>query len=251
MSTADPSPFALDITIDRSSRVPLHTQISEPLAALILNGTLTPGTRLEDELSMAKRLKVSRPTARQALQHLVDRGLLKRRRGAGTIVSPPHVHRPMELTSLLSDLVAAGHSTSTTLLDYHRHPASAEEAQHLETEPGTAVVTFERIRLADGEPIAVLRNLMPAAVAPTEAELAASGLYDALRAHDIIPTTAKQIIGARNATPKEAELLHERRRAALLTAIRITYDQAGQVIEYGQHIYRASRYSFETSLFSS
>ena len=63
--------------------------------------------------------------------------------------------------------------------------------------------------------------------------------------------TAKQIIGARNATTREAELLHERRRAALLSSTRITYDQSGRVIEYGQHIYRASRYTFETSLFSS
>lgn len=194
MSTAA-KPFILEITIDRSSRVPLHTQISEPLAALILDGTLSPGTRLEDELSLAKRLEVSRPTARQALQHLVDRGLIKRRRGVGTIVCPRHVHRPMELTSLLADLTAAGHTTSTTLLSYDEHAASAEEAEHLETEPGTAVVTFERIRLADGEPIAVLRNLMPASVAPTEAELSQGGLYDTLRAHGIVPTTAKQIIG--------------------------------------------------------
>ena len=87
MSDSTP-PFALDITIDRDSKTPLHTQISEPLASLILDGTLPAGSRLEDELSMAKRLKVSRPTARQALQHLVDRGLVKRRRGVGTIVSP-------------------------------------------------------------------------------------------------------------------------------------------------------------------
>ena len=122
------SPFALDITIDRESKTPLHTQISEPLATLILDGTLPAGSRLEDELSMAKRLKVSRPTARQALQHLVDRGLVKRRRGVGTIVSPMHVHRPMQLTSLLSDLSAAGHTTSTSVLDYVEHEADAEAA---------------------------------------------------------------------------------------------------------------------------
>ena len=87
MSDSTP-PFALDITIDRDSKTPLHTQISEPLASLILDGTLPAGSRLEDELSMAKRLKVSRPTARQALQHLVDRGLVKRRR-AWARSSPP------------------------------------------------------------------------------------------------------------------------------------------------------------------
>ena len=113
MSKASPTPenapYVPDITLDRSSPVPLYFQISEPIAQLINSGALPADTRLEDELSMAARLHVSRPTARQALQRLVDRGLLTRRRGVGTIVSPRHVHRPMELTSLMRDLVTAGH----------------------------------------------------------------------------------------------------------------------------------------------
>ncbi|MDN5984172.1 MAG: GntR family transcriptional regulator, partial [Propionibacterium sp.] len=54
------------VSLDRSSPVPLYFQISEPISKLILDGALEPGTRLEDELSMAKRLAVSRPTARKA-----------------------------------------------------------------------------------------------------------------------------------------------------------------------------------------
>ena len=72
-----------------------------------------------------------------------------------------------------------------------------------------------------------------------------------LRRQQILPTTAHQIIGARNATTKEAAILEDRRGAALLTATRTTYDQNGRVIEYGTHIYRAAGYSFETTLFSA
>ena len=137
------------------------------------------------------------------------------------------------------------------MLDYTEHEADAERRAP-RVEEGTAVVTCTRIRCADGEPIAVLSNLMPAAIAPTREELETGGLYDLLpRPGRPIPTAAKQTIGARNASAREADLLHERRRAALMTATRITYDQSGRVIEYGQHIYRASRYTFETSLFSS
>ena len=245
------TPFRPDIPIDRTSGTPLYSQIAQALAALILDGALEPGTRLEDEVSMARRLEVSRPTARQALQRLVDRGLISRRRGAGTVVTSPHVRRPMELSSLFSDLTRNGHEVSTTIIEYSMHPADEEEAEHLGVEPGAGVTRIRRLRRADGEPIAVLSNLMPATIAPTREELESGGLYDLLRAQDAIPTTAKQTIGARNATTREAELLHERRRTALLTATRITYDQSGRVIEYGQHIYRASRYTFETSLFSS
>jgi len=84
-SSMPATPFRPDIPIDRTSGTPLYSQIAEALATLILDGALEPGTRLEDEVSMARRLEVSRPTARQALQRLVDRGLISRRRGAGGV----------------------------------------------------------------------------------------------------------------------------------------------------------------------
>ena len=246
----DLGPFQPDLSIDRGSSTPLHQQISEPLAALILEGTLKAGTRIEDEVSMARRLHVSRPTTRQALQSLADRGLVSRRRGAGTVVTSPHVHRPMQLSSLLSDLTDAGHQVSTQLLSYEERPATSEEAAQLTTEPGTLIVSLKRLRLADGEPIALMHNLLPADLAPTRTELEQQGLYDLLRERGTVPQTATQVIGARNATKKEAEALSEQRRAALLTARRTAYDASGRAIEFGSHIYRASRYSFETTLFA-
>ena len=139
--TSENTPYVPDITLDRSSPVPLYFQISEPIAQLINSGALPADTRLEDELSMAARLHVSRPTARQALQRLVDRGLLTRRRGVGTIVSPRHVHRPMELTSLMRDLVDAGHKVHTTIQRYEARPANAQEADILKIAERTPNVT--------------------------------------------------------------------------------------------------------------
>ena len=244
------STFQLEVTVDRDSDIPLHMQISEPLAALILDGTLEPGTRLEDEVSMARRLNVSRPTARQALQRLADRGLVARRRGAGTTVTSRHVHRPMQLSSLLTDLTESGYTVETIVLSYERHPASAEEAANLQIAPDCEVVRIRRLRKADGEPIALMTNLLPAPSAPTAEDLERNGLYELLRASGLVPVSATQVIGARNATTKEAEALGEHRRAALLTATRTAYDATGEVIEYGTHIYRASRYSFETTPFT-
>ena len=250
LPTPENAPYVPDITLDRSSPMPLYFQISEPIAQLINSGALPADTRLEDELSMAARLHVSRPTARQALQRLVDRGLLTRRRGVGTIVSPRHVHRPMELTSLMRDLVNAGHKVHTTIQHYEARPATAQEADTLKTTEGTLVVHIERTRFADNEPIAVLTNLIPADIAPTMQELESASLYDLMRERGVTLASARQIIGARSATTKEAKLLSEHRGAALLTSQRTTYDPSGRIVECGNHIYRASRYSFEASLFA-
>jgi DNA-binding GntR family transcriptional regulator len=63
--------------------------------------------------------------------------------------------------------------------------------------------------------------------------------------------TASQSVGARNATAAESRLLDERRNAALLTMERTTYDDQGTPVEFGSHIYAASRYTFELDLLAA
>ena len=91
------------------------------------------------------------PGAAEFIQRLVDRGLISRRRGAGTVVTSPHVRRPMELSSLFSDLTRNGHEVSTTIIEYSMHPADEEEAEHLGVEPGAGVTRIRRLRRADGD----------------------------------------------------------------------------------------------------
>ncbi|WP_274755855.1 GntR family transcriptional regulator, partial [Actinotignum sanguinis] len=69
-------PVAPRIVFDSRSSTPLHQQITQSLASLIDSGTLLPGQLLEDEVSMSRRLGVSRPTLRRALQVLTDEGKL-------------------------------------------------------------------------------------------------------------------------------------------------------------------------------
>jgi len=64
-------------------------------------------------------------------------------------------------------------------------------------------------------------------------------------------TSARQVIGARGANAKEAEDLGEEEGAPLLTMERTGYAADGRVVEFGQHVYRPSLYSFHFSLFTS
>jgi DNA-binding transcriptional regulator YhcF (GntR family) len=76
----------LAVELDRSSLVPLYSQLAQAIEAAIRDGDLAPGDRFENELALAKRLTLSRLTTRQAIQQLVDKGLLVRKRGVGTQV---------------------------------------------------------------------------------------------------------------------------------------------------------------------
>jgi DNA-binding GntR family transcriptional regulator len=240
----------LRIDLDRSSPVPLYYQVATAVDAAITSGQLQPGEFLENEVALATRLGISRPTARQALQDLVDRGRLMRKRGVGTQVAPARIHRPVELTSLFDDLAKDGRRPTTQLLAWEIKPAAQDIARALEIPEGADVAHIRRLRLADGEPLAVMSNYVPQAFAPNADELSAGGFYDALRAHGAVPKVAHQRIGARIATSAEAKMLDEPPRAALLTMERTAYNDAGAAIEFGRHIYRASRYMFDTTLFS-
>lgn len=244
------APYAADIVIDRGSPVPLHAQIAEPLIRLIESGELTPGTKLEDEVSMAERLKVSRPTARRALETLTNRGLIIRRRGAGTQVTPARVHRPMKLTSLNDDLTESGQSPRTSVLEWAIEPATPGVAAALGLPDGEPVVHIRRLRMMGDEPLAIMTNWLPTDLAPDRQTLSESGLYAQLRATDIKIAVGVQQIGARLATAEEARLLNEPTGAALLTMQRTAYDDRNRAIEFGKHVYRASMYSYDQTVFA-
>jgi len=238
-----------EITVDRSSPVPLYFQVAEQLAAAIQRDELLPGDRLDSELQLADRLGLSRPTVRQAIQHLVDKGLIVRRRGVGTQVARGAVRRAVELSSLYDDLVRGGQQPTTSVLELSTVSASTEVAGALDLPVGARVQQVRRLRFADGEPLALMCNWLPADLVPLTVEtLAAKGLYAVLRAAGMTIRGAQQRIGARTATATEAKMLGERRGAPLLTMTRTAYDDRGRLVEHGSHLYRASRYALEVSV---
>ena len=238
----------LSVELDRSSPVPLYYQLAQAIEAAIRDWDLAPGDRFENELALAKRLTLSRPTTRRAIQEVVDKGLLVRKRGVGTQVVQNPVHRRVELTSLFDDLARAGQEPTTQLLEYRTGPVEDEVAAELNLSSGHEVVMIQRLRCANGEPLAVMTNYLPVELAPAAEELERNGLYQSLRARGVHIRLARQRIGARPANKVEARLLGEKVGAPLLTMARTAFDDSGKAVEYGSHGYRASRYYFETTL---
>lgn len=240
---------SLDFALDRSSPVPLYYQFAQQLEAAIERGILAPGDLLGNEIDLSVRLGLSRPTVRQAIQSLVDKGLLVRRRGVGTQVVHSKVKRPLELSSLYDDLETAGQGPTTRVLRNERVPATAEVASALGLAEGAEVTVLERLRFTHGQPVAFMCNHLPATLLePETARLESTGLYRMMRSAGITLHSARQTIGARAAGAEEAALLDEKEGAALLTMQRTAYDDTGRAVEHARHVYRASRYAFDFQL---
>ena len=236
----------LSVPVDRASPVPLYYQVAQLLEHAIETGVLPAGSRLENEVALAERLGLSRPTVRRAIAYLVDQGLVVRKRGIGTQVVHAKVRRPLELTSLYDDLRTDGRDPNTRVLALETVSAPDVVAHALGVEEGAPVIFMARLRSAGEEPLAVMHNYIPVdLVAFTAQDLERAGLYELMRAAGVRPHMATQTVGARAASAAEARALSERRGSPLLTMQRTTYDDAGRGVEYGDHVYRATAYAFE------
>jgi len=242
-------PLEIFLGLDRTGPIPLYFQVAQKIEEAILKGDLPAGSRIENEISLADRLGLSRPTVRRAIQDLVDKGLLVRRRGIGTQVVHGQVTRGVELTSLFEDLSRSGQKPSTKMLKFEVQKADAKVADKLGVATGSPVLYLRRLRLADNVPVSIMENWLPEEfVTLSEQNLLEHGLYQMLRFQGVTIRVAKQKIGARKASGDEATLLDVEKSSALLIMERTAYDSSGKAVEWGKHCYRPDLYSFEVTL---
>lgn len=238
--------LASQLLLHRSSPVPLYHQIAEQLEAAIRSGQLQPGDRIENELSLAEKTGLSRPTIRQAIDVLVRKGLVSRKRGVGTQVAAAGLNRRVELSSLYDDLETAGKNPSTKVLCFRQVDDELEIPELFQQEGIGMVLYIERLRLADAQPLAFMRNWV--AIQPdkmSREQLETGSLYALLHAAGRSPALAHQKFSAQAATEAQAALLKTEDKGPLLMMARTAYDEAGQLVEYAEHLYCGNAYAVE------
>ena len=231
--------------LDRSGP-PAYAQIEDRLTEAIEVGDLKPGDRLPPERDLAGQLEVSRMTLRQALEALERRGLLRRtvgRRG-GTFVAEPKIERDLTaLAGLTQQLVRQGHQAGARVLSAEEGPAGTRTAEALGLERGDRVFEVIRLRLSDGEPLALERSLFPAERFPG---LLGHGLEGSLYAllekeYGQAPRRAEERLEPVLAEPGQGELLGVKAGAPLLLVERTAFSADGVALEFARDLYRGDR----------
>ena len=232
--------------LDRSSFVPLYVQIYRALCEQIHTGGLVEGDIVPSEREFAEDYDVSRMTVRQALRALRQDGLVYQDRGVGTFVARRKVNiHTRHLVGFTEDMRQRGMTPSSRIISLQRELAKGQTADALGITPKAEVFRLERLRLADGEPMAYETNHLPAALCPEldEYDLGNNALYQILESrYGIRLSRAEEALEALAANRRAARFLGVKTGSPLLAVTRTVYADDNRIIEHAVSLYRADRY---------
>ena len=234
------------------SASPYYRQLYEILHKDIVEGQRPAGERLPSESELIDRYQVSRVTVRQAMDLLVQDGLVYRRRGRGTFVAAPKIEQGLtKIISFSEDMRQRGFQAETAVLTSHILPASAEIAEKLDVSPGEEIAFLQRLRLADGEPLSIESSYLIHRQCPgvLETDYARNPLREALdQNYNLRLVRATQVIRAITAAEELAQKLSVAPGSPLFFIERVSYSQHNRPVEFLQLYHRGDRYSLHNEL---
>ncbi len=228
-------------------KVPVYIQIHNRIKKEIEEGKWAVGARIPSERKLADEFDVSRMTLRQAIQTLVDEGILQRQVGSGTYVASSKVQEKMSGTTSFTELTEnQGKRPSSKTVSYHLADPSLSEIEKLQLHEGDEVLRMERIRYADNQPICFEVATIPSSLVENlDKQDITSSLYKALEEKAGLKLgKASQTVSAMLASERIATLLNVKRGSAILRLRQITTLDDGLPFEYVRSQYVGERFEF-------
>jgi GntR family transcriptional regulator len=232
-----------DFRPDPNNGTPLYMQLADKLSSGIASGDWRPNEALPSERMLSDMLDISRVTARKAIDMLCERGMLTRRRGSGTYITPKLEQPLSRLTSFSEELSQRGFAAGSRWLEREIGVAAPLELLSLGLSPNMPVVRLKRLRTADDVVMAIETTTIPAIHMPDPNSVTDS-LYGYLEARGAIPMRALQHIRAVNASPEQARLAGLAPGAAMLHITRVSYLESGAAVELTHSYCRSDYYEF-------
>ncbi|MCD7099961.1 GntR family transcriptional regulator [Stenotrophomonas sp. MMGLT7] len=236
-----------ELSLDPAAPTPLYLQLAAKLGDEIRGGKWRGGEALPAERHLCEKLGISRVTLRQAVDALVEQGLVTRRQGAGTFVSSQIQHQLSGLTSFSETLRLKGFEPGTRWLEQRLRPAHGEEILRLGLSPDTVVAALTRLRSADGRVMAYEQAVLPQHIVPDPAAVGDS-LYAYLDARGHAVVRALQYFRAINLPARLAGHLGMKTGEAILHVVRVGYTRDGSAIELTDTYCHNDYYDFVAEL---
>ena len=209
------------------------------------------GQAIPSERQLSAELGVSRLTLRAALDELAREGYVVRRRGSGTFVSEPKIAQELTMTSFTEDMRRRGMEPGSRTLSLEIVPAGARLGRLLHVSPSEPVVVAKRLRLADGETMAIETLHVREALVPglEKRDLEGRSFYELLRErYGIVIAGGAQTIEPTVTNDEESAALGVPLHSPAFLFERVTHANGNEIIEFVHSIYRGDRYRLVTDL---
>jgi len=246
------TPADFGLIIDKELPTPAYLQLREQLASAIDRGHLAAGSALPSERGLASSLGLSRMTVRRAFEQLVEAGLVEQRQGSGTYVRGQPLEQVIDRVLGFGDEARyLGFVPGTMMVEAQRLPADDTVAAALGIPVGSQVLRINRLRTADGEPLALQEAHLPPHLSGLSIELLdrLGSLYHSLeRQFGVRPVRAHQTISARLPSRGECQLLGIAREVPVLALERTTFGHDERPFEYVRSAYRGDIYRMALDL---
>ena len=212
---------------------------------------LEVGEAIPSERQLSTDFGVSRLTVRAALDDLEREGYVVRRRGAGTFVSEPKIAQELTMTSFTDDMQRRGMRPASRTLELRIAPAGARLGRILHVSPSEPIMIASRLRLADGETMAIETLHVRERHVPglTAADLEEESFYELLSGrYGITIVGGTQTIEPTVTDEEESAALGVPLHSPAFRFERVTHSESGEAVEFVESIYRGDRYRLVTAL---
>ncbi len=228
------------LSLDKSSHIPLYLQLTAQLIHKIEEGELKPGDKIASERELSETLKVSRITARLAIQELFKSGLIYREQGRGTFIAESKMRNVQGFTSFTENMVKRGMKPGSQILLQEVIPSEDTLARTLHMNPGEPALHLVRLRTADGRPVAIQYAHLPYKICEglENENLTNESLFTVLRQkYDVYPAWTEAVVEASSALPEEAHLLGLKASEPVLVVRGLTFTESFDIVESVRTIY--------------
>lgn len=240
--------------IHKDVPIPYHYQLRELLRDEITSGRWEIGERLPSERELCETFQLSRTTVREALDALVNEGLLRREKGRGTFVAEPKITEHwLDVPDSFTDAMAQhGYRVETKVLNLSIIPTPYKVRKELRLQSSEPVIVLDRLRSILNEPILVVTSYLPERLCPNldQEDFTRYSLYQLLREkYNLHIASAKRFIEAVAANELEASLLNIKVGAPLMLIESTAFLEDGTPIEYFKARHRGDRTRFQVESF--
>jgi len=234
------------------SKIPLYYKIENDLKNKIFSGKYQEGDLLPSEKELMNIYKVSRLTARAAMNRLAIDKLVVKLQGKGTFVAAPKMNfklGPLYRTD--EEILMKYYKIKTEVLVLEKVVPDKPIKLYLDIPEKEKVIFLERIKYANETPFALIKSYIPYHYVPDleSLNLTNKSLYQTIESfYHLQLLETEETIEAINADNKTSKLLNVKPGTSLLLNTRLTRLIDGSPIEYGIVQYRSDIYKIHNKL---